>query len=110
MSIYERTTRAFVTGSGLVLAALVVRCAPPDACLRHSDCGSRASCIEGNCREGASVESSPPDGARDASITDAAHDTSPVDAGSPSDAAADRSADAGGEPTDAEPFDDSTDF
>ncbi|MBX3186766.1 MAG: hypothetical protein KF819_07110 [Labilithrix sp.] len=107
MSTSDRAARALVMLGGVVIAALVVRCAPPDACLRHSDCGSGATCVEGSCREGALADAAadaPPEGAPAPSARSDA--STPAEAST--DAATDAPVEAGDDPADAAP-DGSTD-
>jgi hypothetical protein len=48
VSIFDRSKVLVMIAVG-VAALAVVRCAPPDGCLRISDCASGLTCVEGSC-------------------------------------------------------------
>lgn len=94
MSIFDRSKLLVMIAVG-VAALAVVRCAPPEGCLRISDCASGLTCVENACvpdpgdpGEGGVVEG----GGSDAPVAEA---STPAEAsvGTPGDAASD--ADAG---------------
>jgi len=73
VSIFDRSKLLVAIAMG-VAALAVVRCAPPDACLRISDCGSGLTCVQGDCvpDPGAAGEGGVAEGgSSDATVTEA---------------------------------------
>jgi hypothetical protein len=92
VSIFDRSKVLVMIAVG-VAALAVVRCAPPDGCLRISDCSSGLTCVEGSCvpdlgppGEGGVAEGGGSDGtAREASTPAEASVITPADAASDAD-------------------------
>jgi hypothetical protein len=108
VSIFERSTVVTLFTLGLIGTA-VLRCGPPEQCLRFSDCSVGLTCVEGTCvpegataaDEGGISEAGAP--RADASVVD----SSVVDSGAVTDATG------SGDATDdaaTVPPDDSSDF
>lgn len=79
-------TRFVVVFASLFAGLAFLRCAPPEQCLRMSDCATGYTCVEGSCR-------GPEDDAGDAGSSDAtASDASRADGRAPRDASTDDAA------------------
>lgn len=89
MNVRPRTTRRLAWQSVLALGLLafaVIRCAPPDQCLRISDCARGMTCLDGDCipadgeqssvTTGTDAASSPSDASSDVVTNDASTDSS----------------------------------